>query len=119
MSTARPGGRSARVREPGSAAAGERLVEGGPHGVTIPEVAQRADVAVTSLYRRWGDVAALLMDLAVERISTERPLPDTGTLEGDLRTWARAIAAGLRTPQGSAFFKVLVATAPGAETDVT
>jgi len=119
MAAPRPGGRSARVRAAVLDAAGELLVQKGPHGVTMPEVAQRAGVAVTSLYRRWGDVASLLMDLAVERITTNRPLPDTGTLEGDLKTWARSIAAGLRTPEGSAFFKVLVATAPTAGTDVS
>lgn len=119
MAAPRPGGRSARVRAAVLEAASELLVQKGPHGVTMPEVAQRAGVAVTSLYRRWGDVASLLMDLAVERITTDKPLPDTGTLEGDLKVWGRAVAAGLRTPQGSAFFKVLVATTPAAGDDVS
>lgn len=118
MSTTRPGGRSARVRGTVLAAAGELLVEKGAHGVTLPEVAQRAGVAVTSLYRRWGDVAALLMDLSVERITAESPLPDTGAISGDLATWARLIAGNLRTPQGSTFFRVLVATAPAAGADL-
>src|SRR5262245_8153273 len=115
MSTARPGGRSARVRAAVLAAASELLLEKGPHGVTMPEVAQRAGVAVTSLYRRWGDVASLLMDVSVERLTTERPLPDTGSIAGDLRTWAKSIAAGLRTDEGSVFFRVLVATAREAD----
>lgn len=115
MSSPRPGGRSARVREAVMAAAQELLLEKGPHGVTIPEVAQRAGVAVTSLYRRWGDVSALLMDLAVERLTTERPLPDTGALDGDLKAWAISIATGLRAPEGSAFFRALISTAQGGE----
>lgn len=115
MSTSRPGGRSARVREAVLAAAKELLLEKGPHGVAMPEVAARAGVAVTSLYRRWGDVASLLMDLTVERLTTDRPLPDTGSIAGDLRKWARSIAAGLRTEEGSVFFRVLVATARDAD----
>lgn len=117
MSTPRPGGRSARVRAAVLAAAGELVVEKGPHGVTMPEVAQRAGVAVTSLYRRWGDVASLLMDVAVDRVSRDSPLPDTGSLEGDLKTWARSIARGLAAPDGSAFLKVLIATAPATAGD--
>lgn len=98
-------------------AAGGLVFEKGPHGVTIPEVAQRAGVAVTSVYRRWGDVASLLMDLAVERLSLDWPLPDTGSVAGDLHAWMRSIAVNLRTPQGSAFFKLLVATAPAGGGD--
>ena len=53
----------------------------------------------------------------VERLMAESPLPDTGSLEGDLRTWTRSVAAGLSSREGSAFFRVVVATAPTDEAD--
>jgi hypothetical protein len=62
------------------------------------------------LYRRWGDVRVLLMEVAVEQLMRERPLPDTGSLRGDLRAWARTIAANFGR-EGSAFFRAFVATA--------
>jgi AcrR family transcriptional regulator len=77
----------------------------------MTDVAERAGVASTSLYRRWGDVRVLIMEVAVEQLSKDRPLPNTGSIAGDLRKWARSIAASLKSPAGSAFFTALVATA--------
>jgi AcrR family transcriptional regulator len=117
MSTSRTGGRSARVREAVFEAASALLLERGLGGVSMPDVAQRAGVAATSLYRRWGGVTELLMDLAVERLERESPLPDTGSLAGDLSVWGRGVARIMRSPEGSAFFRVLVATAPASGSD--
>ena len=83
----------------------------------MTDIAARAGVAATSLYRRWGDVRTLLMEAAVEQLMTDWPLPDTGSLEGDLRDWARRIAASLRSREGSAVFRVLVAAAPATDAD--
>ncbi|MET4897814.1 TetR/AcrR family transcriptional regulator [Sphingomonadaceae bacterium jetA1] len=85
-------------------------VEQGLHNVTMPEIAKRAGVAPTSLYRRWGDVGSLLMEMAVERLNETFPLPDEGTLVADLTLWARRIAAGLNADTEVNFFHVLLAT---------
>lgn len=113
----RPGGRSARIKTATFEAAAGLIAERGHEPITMTDIAERAGVAVTSLYRRWGDVRVLLMEAAVEQLMRERPLPDTGSLREDLRTWARAIAANLGRPEGSSFFRVVVATAmpAGAE----
>jgi hypothetical protein len=57
------------------------------------------------------------MEVATEQLMRDRPLPDTGSLAGDLRKWARSIAAGLKSAEGSSFFQALAATAmpAGAE----
>lgn len=83
----------------------------------MTEVAKRAGVAATSLYRRWGDVRALMMEVAVERLMRERPLPDTGSLRGDLRTWARAVAASMASRESFSFFRTVIATTPPAGAD--
>ena len=77
----------------------------------MTEIAERAGVAATSLYRRWGEVSVLLLEVAADQLNREHPLPDTGTLDGDLRAWGQRIAAALRSKRGFAFFQVIVASA--------
>jgi len=110
----RPGGRTARTKEAVFEAVASLVSERGHAAFSMTDIADRAGVAVTSLYRRWGDVRALTMEVATEQLMREKPLPDTGTLAGDLRRWARSIAAGLKSKEGSSFFQALIATATPA-----
>lgn len=111
----RPGGRTARTKTVVFEAVTALVAEKGHAAVSMTDIAERAGVATTSLYRRWGDVHALIMDVAVEQLIHDHPLPDTGSLAGDLRKWGRSIAAGLKQPDGSSFFRALVATAMHAD----
>ena len=113
----RPGGRSARNKAAVFEAAAALLAERGYEAVTMTDIAQRAGMAATSLYRRWGDVRALIMEVAVEKLMRERPLPDTGSLRGDLLAWARPIAASLASREGSSFFRAVIATTTPAGAD--
>jgi AcrR family transcriptional regulator len=113
----RPGGRSARNKAAVFEATAALLAERGYEAVTMTDVAQRAGMAATSLYRRWGDVRALIMEVAVEKLMRERPLPDTGSLRGDLLAWARPIAASLASREGSSFFRAVIATTTPAGAD--
>ena len=113
----RPGGRSARNRTAVFEAAAALLAERGHEAVTMTDIAERAGMAATSLYRRWGDVRALIMEVAVEKLTRERPLPDTGSLRGDLLAWARPIATSLASREGSSFFRAVVATTTPAGAD--
>jgi len=117
MATSRPGGRTARTKAATFEAAAALLAEREPAQIAMTDIAARAGVAATSLYRRWGDVRTLLMEAAVEQLMVEWPLPDTGSLDGDLREWARRVALSLRGREGSAFFRVLIATAPTSDAD--
>ena len=117
MTTHRPGGRTARTKAAAFDAAAGLLAEREPADIAMTDIAARAGVAATSLYRRWGDVRTLLTEVAVERLMKDWPLPDTGSLKGDLRTWARQIATSLRSRDGSAFFRVVIATAPTGADD--
>ncbi|HZZ70095.1 MAG TPA: TetR/AcrR family transcriptional regulator [Phenylobacterium sp.] len=110
--TPRPGGRTARTKAAVFEAAAELVAERGHEAVAMTDIAKRARVAATSLYRRWGDVRALLLEVAVEKLAADSPLPDTGSLRSDLRVWARRIAASLRAPGGSPFFRIMLANAP-------
>ena len=106
----RPGGRSAIVRAKVLAAASELVNAKGLQNVTMPEIAERAGVAATSLYRRWGNVGSLFLEMAVERLSTSWPLPNKGSIEKDLKSWGGSIAVELRkSPEKINFLRVLMA----------
>lgn len=104
----RPGGRSARVRSAVHMAARELLV--GPEWaqITLGAVAGRAGVQPSSLYRRWGTLHALLTDVLEARLDDESPLPDTGSLGGDLHAWAAAVVADLLDPEGPLFLRAVL-----------
>lgn len=76
--------------------------------LTVAAVAARSGVHPTSVYRRWGTVEALLLDVAVDRLSAASPMPDTGTLRGDLLNYARRAAHDLEQPDGLAFLRAVI-----------
>lgn len=53
-------------------------------GMTIEGVAERAGVNKTTIYRWWPSKAALLGAALVDAPLLDLPMPDTGTLRGDL-----------------------------------
>jgi AcrR family transcriptional regulator len=103
----RPGGRSARVRAAVLQAALEAMAEHGPAGVTISEIARRAGVHATSVQRRWGTAENVTLDAMLTRSQEQLPVPDTGTLRGDLIAFARLIATYLATPLGTALSRTM------------
>ncbi|MFJ9173998.1 TetR/AcrR family transcriptional regulator [Streptomyces sp. NPDC102360] len=107
-STKRPGGRSTRVRAAVHGAAVALVGEVGADQVTLPAVAQRAGVNSSTLYRRWGTLAALLADVANHRGDTGAP-PLVGNLPTDLANQAVWTLAELSRPGGIAFFRAEVA----------
>ncbi|GAA2985630.1 TetR/AcrR family transcriptional regulator [Kitasatospora sp. NPDC091257] len=108
----RPGGRAARVRRDVLAAAMEALAEGGVARLTIADVAARAGVNETTVYRRWGSREKLVLDAMLTASDEGIPVPDTGAVRTDLTAFARALAAYLATPLGRA---VARAAALGSE----
>jgi AcrR family transcriptional regulator len=63
--------------------------------MSIEEVAARAGVGKTTIYRRWPSRGLLALDAFVTSFGEQQPLPDTGTLRGDLiaalRSWVQAV----------------------------
>jgi AcrR family transcriptional regulator len=108
VGSARPGGRTARTRAAVAAALQEELLEVGYGGTTIDRIARRAGVAKTTVYRRWGSVGQLVIDVFAEAARVQIPVPDTGSLEGDLRELARSAVAVLLHPRSRAIFDVVV-----------
>ena len=102
----RPGGRSARVREAVLAATAAELSERGFAAMTIEDIATRSGVHKTTIYRRWSTLSQLVADAAVEV-----PIPDTGSIESDLREMARSIVALVTSESGGALVAALFSDA--------
>lgn len=104
----RPVGRGRKLRAAVRAATLGLLTEEGYDAVTVERVARRAGVHKTSIYRHWTDREALVVDAVAELIAAEIPVPDTGTIDGDLRALARGLVRWLASPAGRAVVAVMV-----------
>src|SRR3954468_9201312 len=95
----RPGGRTARTRAAVLDAVRGELEDVGYAGLTLERVAERSGVHLATLYRRWRTVEGLVVDLLGEIGSTQVPIPDTGSLDPDLRALALEIARLYQQPR--------------------
>ncbi|MFF7239033.1 TetR/AcrR family transcriptional regulator C-terminal ligand-binding domain-containing protein [Streptomyces collinus] len=109
--TVRPGGRTARVRAAVLRAAGDAMAEAGFAHLDLADVARRAEVGKTTVYRRWGTVAGLVADLLTDMAEQSLPRTDNGSLLDDLRANARLVQRTLADPRQGALFKAVIAAA--------
>ncbi|MEU3503991.1 TetR/AcrR family transcriptional regulator [Streptomyces hundungensis] len=105
----RPGGRSARVAAQVHRAVTDLIGERGYGNFAVGDVAARAGVADSSIYRRWGGLETLLTEVVLTRLNAQSPMPDTGSLDGDLRTYAAQVAREITGPDGPAVLHLAVA----------
>jgi AcrR family transcriptional regulator len=106
----RPGGRSARVRAAVLMAALDELAAGGYGSFSCEAVAERAGVHKTTVYRRWGTRENLMLDALLEGGKVSVPIPDTGSLLGDLVAYGTAMAAVVTAPAFEATVRAVAAT---------
>ncbi|WP_262063585.1 TetR/AcrR family transcriptional regulator [Streptomyces sp. STR69] len=90
------------------AATREALVELGWSKLTLGDVATRAGVAKTTLYRRWAGKNELVVD-AVAELFDELELPDRGTLAADIEGVVLQFAAILARPEAKSGLMAVVA----------
>ncbi|WP_062214142.1 TetR/AcrR family transcriptional regulator [Streptomyces sp. NBRC 109706] len=109
--TARPGGRTARVREAVLRATGDALIEHGFARLDLGDIARRADVGRTTVYRRWGTPTGLITDLLTEWAETSLPRADTGSLLGDLKANGRLVQRTLTDPRQGPLFRAVITAA--------
>lgn len=73
----------------------ELLAETGYESLQLPDVAKRAQVNKTTVYRRWPTKAALVADLLTSFTQRNVATPDTGSLQGDLEKLLADIVTAL------------------------
>ncbi|MFH9009136.1 TetR/AcrR family transcriptional regulator [Streptomyces afghaniensis] len=106
--TGRP--RSATADAAILAATRAALVELGWSKLTLGDVATRAGVAKTTLYRRWSGKNELVVD-AVAELFDELELPDSGSLAADIEGVVLQFAAILARPEAKSGLMAVVAEA--------
>jgi AcrR family transcriptional regulator len=111
-------GRGPRLRAAVLAATLEELTAGGFAALTIDNVARRAGVHKTSLYRNWKDRASLVAEALAENVAGGVPIPDTGSIETDLREYARSLIGWLTSPLGRAVLAATISDAARAQPEI-
>ena len=104
-----PGGRprSERRQKAILKAALDLVVEFGFRVVSVESLAAKTGVAKTTIYRRWPNKAAVVMDAFMERLLRTQ-FPDTKKATDSIRLQMRSMAKAFRTKDG-AVLKALLA----------
>lgn len=85
------------------------LVELGWSKLTMGDVAARAGVAKTTLYRRWAGKNALVVDAVADLFDEHLELPDRGSLQADIEGVVLRFAALLDRPETKTALMAVVA----------
>ncbi|OXS32613.1 TetR/AcrR family transcriptional regulator [Streptomyces sp. XY006] len=115
MHSRSPASRTGRPRSAAAdaailAATREALVDLGWSKLTLGDVATRAGVAKTTLYRRWAGKNELVVD-AVAELFDALELPDRGSLAADIEGVVLQFAAILALPEAKSGLMAVVAEA--------
>ncbi|MGW0517792.1 TetR/AcrR family transcriptional regulator [Crossiella sp. NPDC003009] len=111
VDTARRSGDGPRQAEAIFTAVLELLAEHGYDGLTVEGVAARSGVHKTTIYRWWADKDALLGAALLNSALLELPVPDTGTLRGDLLALTRHVLRLLTTEPSASVVTAALAAA--------
>ncbi|WP_455924413.1 TetR/AcrR family transcriptional regulator [Pseudomonas putida] len=106
----RTGGRSARVQESVHAAVRALLQEQERDTLTVPLIASRAGVTPSTIYRRWGELAALLADVSLARLRPDSDPADLGSLRADLLAWAEQYLDEMNSEPGRNMMRDFIAS---------
>jgi AcrR family transcriptional regulator len=87
------------------------LADNGFRGMAIDAVARRAGVGKSALYRRWRSKVEMTADALRALSVTAEPVPDTGSLNGDVRALLNEVRDWLSEPRIRRIYPDLLAEA--------
>ncbi len=96
-------------------AALEELGRAGYGALRIEDVAARAGVNKTTIYRRWPTKEDLVRAALLSITSGSVVVPNTGSLRTDLLEIARGMVEMTRSCEGQGLMRVIIAEGPGSE----
>ena len=114
---ARTGGRSKRVVAAVLRAAMDELSRAGYAALRVEDVATRAGVNKTTVYRRWPTKVELAGAAIRTFAGHEEAMPDTGSVRGDLLELVQRMVSFVRTPEGDVFTRLVSAEHGEPEVD--
>jgi AcrR family transcriptional regulator len=89
----------------------EELARVGYGRLSIEAVARRAGVGKTAVYRRWPSKLDMVLEVISSVSGAGLPIPDTGSLDGDVELLLRFVARALKHPLASQIIPDLLAEA--------
>jgi AcrR family transcriptional regulator len=106
--------RKGRPRDAGAderilAAAAQLILTRGFDNMTVDEVAATAKAGKATVYRRWAGKEDLAFAALEQLYSTELPMPDTGSIRGDLTAAFRQGLEFAASDTGRAYLRMTVA----------
>lgn len=105
---------STRVQD----AAWEIFLERGLPRLTMEQVASRAGVAKTTVYRWWPTKSAVLLDALKERLIPLVAFPDTGDVRDDIVTQLEAVIGIFASEVGRAYIALVAESVHDADVAV-
>jgi AcrR family transcriptional regulator len=90
------------------AAAAELILQHGYDHMTVDEVAAKARAGKATVYRRWAGKEDLAFAALEQLYTSEFPVPDTGSVAGDLRAAYRQGLEFAASPAGRAYLRMSV-----------
>ena len=90
------------------AAASSLILMRGYESMTVDEVASNASVGKATVYRRWSRKEDLAVAAMQQLYRDEMPLPDTGTIRGDLRVMYAAVITFVNSPAGADYVRTTI-----------
>ncbi len=88
-------------------AAYDLLLDTGFAAVTVEKIAERAGVSKATIYKWWPNKAAVVMDGYLSAASSRLPLPDTGSVFGDIEEHAVSLARFLLSREGKIITEII------------
>ena len=89
----------------------QELADVGYGRLSIEAVARRAGVGKTAIYRRWNNKLEMVLEIVSDVAGRAVPLPDTGSLAGDLRLLMMIVSKALQHRIASQIIPDLMAEA--------
>ncbi|MFJ5265546.1 TetR/AcrR family transcriptional regulator [Streptomyces sp. NPDC088387] len=103
------GPRSRRIHEAVLAATEELLLEGGLPAATVDAIAARSGVSKATIYKHWPSRTAVAAKAFGRMMAEALPLPDTGSVVGDLTEQVVRVSAFYDSERGRVFAQLLAA----------
>ncbi len=91
------------------AATREELAQVGYRALRVEDVAARAEVHKTTVYRRWPTKRELVHEAMLALVSESAPPPDTGSLRGDLLEASKHLTQFMMSVSGQGVMRMVMA----------
>jgi AcrR family transcriptional regulator len=90
------------------AAASSLILLRGFDSMTVDEVATNAGVGKATVYRRWARKEDLAVAAMEQLYRDEMPIPDTGSIRGDVREMYASVLTFINSPNGTDYIRTTI-----------